>query len=346
MILNNITKESVLKAIEYVKLNGIPLERNSTKFALRYNEADYPPKYIISIANKYANGEELDASEFSGGREVNSFLKKLGFTIVGKNDINSYPVESFSWKVLNKNIAVKKIDKSVLLHAETIIPEKIRFFFSAEEMSPEERHKIMLVYKNKLYSGNIKADKRESKSTKLSWESEFAKVVRGELSDWYKFFENDNITDDIKIPNMYFKKDMKENNKFIVEFIDSKLIYSDITIDDDNEISGNAEGNVKYYYGKRYERDPVNREKAIAIHGTICCVCKFDFEEYYGERGKGYIEIHHVRPLSTLDEEIVINPETDLVPVCSNCHKMIYRYKDRVLEIEELKSMLKILENH
>lgn len=53
------------------------------------------------------------------------------------------------------------------------------------------------------------------------------------------------------------------------------------------------EGNVKYYYGKRYERDLVNDEKAIVIHGTKCCVCGFDFEEIYGQIGKGYIEIHH-----------------------------------------------------
>lgn len=95
------------------------------------------------------------------------------------------------------------------------------------------------------------------------------------------------------------------------------MIYIDIRIDDDNnEGIRNVEGNVKYYYGKWYERDLVNREKAIAIHGTKCCICGFDFEKFYGERGKGYIEIHHRTPLSTLDEEIIINPEADLVPVC------------------------------
>ncbi|WP_353733593.1 hypothetical protein [Rossellomorea vietnamensis] len=34
--------------------------------------------------------------------------------------------------------------------------------------------------------------------------------------------------------------------------------------------------------------------------------------------------MHHVNPLSTLDEAIEIDPETDLVPVCPNCHRMMH----------------------
>jgi 5-methylcytosine-specific restriction enzyme A len=50
--------------------------------------------------------------------------------------------------------------------------------------------------------------------------------------------------------------------------------------------------------------------------------------------------VHHVKPLSTIKEEVEINPETDLVPVCANCHRMIHRRKDDVLTIEELKSIV------
>ncbi|MED3613978.1 hypothetical protein [Bacillus wiedmannii] len=38
-----------------------------------------------------------------------------------------------------------------------------------------------------------------------------------------------------------------------------------------------------------------------------CCVCGFNFEEVYGEREKDFIEIQHIKPLSTLEEAIVIN---------------------------------------
>lgn len=59
-------------------------------------------------------------------------------------------------------------------------------------------------------------------------------------------------------------------------------------------------------------------------------------------RGKRFTEVHHVKPLSTLEEATEINPKEDLVPVCSNCHRMIHRKKDDVLSVEELKGILKV----
>lgn len=339
MIPQNITRESILKVIEEVGLNGIPSERDSIKFVLRYDNKDYPPKYLISIANKYVNAEELPASEFSGGEETNRFLVGLGFEIIKRDEIDLYIIESFSWKVLSSNLAAKEVDKSVFLHHGTGLPKKTRFFFDAEEMKKGEQCEVSLVYKSKTYSGRIEMDKQKSPRTRLFWKTDFASLIRQELPNWYKSFEVGDALNNKQLPNIYFRKDVHKSHTFFVEFIDPDVIYTDIRIDDDESI-GSIEGNVRYYYGKRYERDPINRERAIAIHGTTCCACNFNFEKFYGDRGKGYIEIHHNRPLSTLDEEVIINPETDLVPVCSNCHKMIHRYKDKVLGIEEMKEII------
>jgi len=82
MIPKNITSEHIIKAIEQIRKNGIPKNRKSKKFLLEFNGAYYPPKYVISLANKYANGEILDPSRFSGGKETNDFLRKLGFNII------------------------------------------------------------------------------------------------------------------------------------------------------------------------------------------------------------------------------------------------------------------------
>ena len=68
MIPKNIKREHVIKAIEEIKRNGIPKGRNSKKFLLEFNGEYYPPKYVISLANKYANGEILDPAQFSGGK--------------------------------------------------------------------------------------------------------------------------------------------------------------------------------------------------------------------------------------------------------------------------------------
>ena len=82
MIPKNIKREHVIKAIEEIKRNGIPKGRDSKKFLLKFNGEYYPPKYVISLANKYANGEMLDPAQFSGGKETNDFLRNLGFDII------------------------------------------------------------------------------------------------------------------------------------------------------------------------------------------------------------------------------------------------------------------------
>jgi hypothetical protein len=57
----NITRAHILKALlEIEKMPTIPARRNSKRYFLVHSQKRYPPKLVISIANKYANGEELD----------------------------------------------------------------------------------------------------------------------------------------------------------------------------------------------------------------------------------------------------------------------------------------------
>nr|WP_212029810.1 HNH endonuclease [Metabacillus lacus] len=101
------------------------------------------------------------------------------------------------------------------------------------------------------------------------------------------------------------------------------------------------EGKYIQYYGNKYERSPLNRQRALELHGFTCKVCGFNFEDVYGERGKEYIEVHHVKPLNSLKgEEQYFDPRTDLIPVCSNCHRMIHRRPDKVLSIEEMRKII------
>lgn len=87
----------------------------------------------------------------------------------------------------------------------------------------------------------------------------------------------------------------------------------------------------KYYEGSkrqltvdRYERSGQARQVAISIHGTRCCCCGLEFAEMYGDIGEGFIHIHHIVPLGD-DKERKVDPKTDLVPVCPNCHAMLHR---------------------
>lgn len=86
MIPRNIKKEHILKALGYMKNHGIPSGRNSKKFILEHEGQHFPPKYTISLANKYANGKELESEHFSGGKESNHFLRSLGFKALNISD--------------------------------------------------------------------------------------------------------------------------------------------------------------------------------------------------------------------------------------------------------------------
>jgi hypothetical protein len=102
-----------------------------------------------------------------------------------------------------------------------------------------------------------------------------------------------------------------------------------------------TEGGRKYKFSSFYERNPRLRTEAIKIHGVKCVVCGFDFEITYGQRGVGFIEVHHLKPISRLGQETNIDPKKDMTVLCSNCHRMIHRKKDEILTINQLKKLLK-----
>ena len=70
-----------------------------------------------------------------------------------------------------------------------------------------------------------------------------------------------------------------------------------------------------------------------------CEACNFNFKEFYGERGNGYIECHHLLPVSQMS----LNHKTkldDLCLLCSNCHRMIHK-SIPWLSVQQLKEIIK-----
>ncbi|MEQ6377443.1 HNH endonuclease [Bacillaceae bacterium S4-13-58] len=67
------------------------------------------------------------------------------------------------------------------------------------------------------------------------------------------------------------------------------------------------------------------KERFKQKNGRLYCeVCGFDFELFYGEIGQGFIEGHHIVPVSELKEGDQTKV-SDIVMVCSNCHRMLHR---------------------
>lgn len=96
------------------------------------------------------------------------------------------------------------------------------------------------------------------------------------------------------------------------------------------------EGEVEQVIINKYSRSSLARQECIKKFGSQCCVCGFDFEEHYGELGKGFIHVHHLVPISSIKSLKEVTCD-DLRPVCPNCHAMLHKGK---LSIEGLRKIL------
>ncbi|MGZ5031292.1 MAG: HNH endonuclease [Methylobacter sp.] len=101
-----------------------------------------------------------------------------------------------------------------------------------------------------------------------------------------------------------------------------------------------TEGSKTTVVVNKYERNSGARYKCIKKWGVNCVVCNFNFENIYGDRGAGFIHVHHLVPLSEVGEEYQLDPIKDLRPVCPNCHAMLHRTIPAI-SVEQLIDLLK-----
>lgn len=97
-----------------------------------------------------------------------------------------------------------------------------------------------------------------------------------------------------------------------------------------------TEGAKKAVVVNAYERSPEARRQCLAVHGTTCCICGFDFGAFYGTEFAGFIHVHHLKPLAEIGEEYEVDPVNDLRPVCPNCHAVLH-FGSRCRSVEEVR---------
>jgi hypothetical protein len=105
-----------------------------------------------------------------------------------------------------------------------------------------------------------------------------------------------------------------------------------------------AEGNPVLRTHLERERKSSLRAAALGYwtsrHQRLRCeACGFDFERTYGARGAGFIEFHHIEPLSGKNGKRK-RTARDLVPLCANCHRIIHR-QSPILDLAALRRLLR-----
>ena len=218
----------------------------------------------------------------------------------------------------------------VLETAERIIPHTLNAYFGAHIVSIYD-----LQDKNEVesYRRKIKAEPI-LKGIDIRVEPRYTEVL-----NWYKRFLTQLNTDAIPVPvpGEYMIEEGKERQPVIVAG-GRQLPLTQTTI----FTEGEEDGTITM---EQRRRNMMLREACIEIfrqkHGgrIVCECCGFDFARAYDIQDE-YIEVHHRVPFSQTDGEHPVSAETDLVPLCANCHRMIHHGmggKGKCMTLEELK---------
>lgn len=167
------------------------------------------------------------------------------------------------------------------------------------------------------------------------------------LSDIYEEFEHSGTRP--KIPNYKqtiidtLEKGSEQSKKYdhkgaVFYMIDGKnkghyglVDYNDCNIEfsqDDDEFSEGKVALKKHLVRERnYQLIKKAKNIFLETHGSLYCeICGFNFKKTYGELGEEFIEAHHVKPVSQMNDD-ECTKISDIIMVCSNCHSMLHRKK-------------------
>ena len=173
------------------------------------------------------------------------------------------------------------------------------------------------------------------------------KVDKATLS--FDYFVQNKLISDAPIQGRRTDRDKAPNDSIriflahIVNEFNNETIATDYPDEADLENKSFPEGAKQTVQVNRYERNPEARAKCLEIHGICCEICKMSFAETYGTFAKDFIHVHHITPLHQISENYEVNPETDLMPVCPNCHAMLHRQENGIpITVERLKLLYEV----
>nr|WP_315491067.1 HNH endonuclease [uncultured Rhodoferax sp.] len=134
---------------------------------------------------------------------------------------------------------------------------------------------------------------------------------------------------------------LAEVARFIRQGIGEHKIDVDLSGPDEPGIEEAEEGKVATRIHRYRERDrrlvAEAKTRAQKQYGRLfCAACGFDFLKQYGEVGANLIDVHHTKPVHTLEpgEKTKV---IDLVLLCSNCHRVVHSRR-KWLTVEQVKA--------
>lgn len=218
---------------------------------------------------------------------------------------------------------------------ETKLPEFIRAYFDQSFGDAYEPYSTDLlgIYRQKLNSHSSEASKRNAEcggkySTALKYYKGFleSKLFKGKIK--IRRMANEIIS------SAHVKGgEVVRNRELQVE--------DPLCPIEAEDIRSYTEGALQQVSITRHERNAKLRQACLKHYGAVCQICGMDFGKTYGHIGTGFIEVHHIVPISTQEGEHNVDPIIDMIPLCSNCHSMIHRGANgSVLTPDQLRELI------
>lgn len=300
--------------MEELSLDNLKKEFNyNPQWPKGYETTDEMIKYIEK------NLQSRKMIKISNQEDIKNFWKELKVYLEQKinfSKILKIEKPNQNWMDINLLPANDNKEAHIVLR---IVKEKFKIEYYIEHNKTFFKYLVFRKKEIELGNSYIWDECFECKCSKIYKEKDFSEF--NNLSKVYKW---------------YFKEIMDIYNIFpyyLREFFKEEL--------EEKSEEEYLEGKRKEQKIMRIERSSSAREKCIEIKGTTCQICGMNFEKKYGEVGKNFIEVYHIKPINEVDEEYIVDPK-DLIPVCSNCHSMLHRnINGKKLSVEELVKLIK-----
>jgi 5-methylcytosine-specific restriction protein A len=314
---------------------------DSTRYDLLVEGRRYPPKAIVGLAARYVTGQALTPEDFSGGEGSSCFrlLRRLGFEIVPKPGVAAAPTEfqvgaTYSRADIYRILGVLPDEQGGDWDTGYHRHKDEWFIFCTVGQPGRTGHD----YPNR-FEGNdlIWTGKTGSRRNHPSIQS----MISDELPVhvFFRLADRESFSY-AGIAHAGWIAEDRVPVEIRWRFDDASQPRPERPPEEVPEADTYIEGAKQQITVNAYERNPAARRRCLEHHGTTCVVCGFNFETMYGDLGKGFIHVHHLRPLGEVRQEYDLDPIADLCPVCPNCHAMIHA-RPVALGVEELRSLIR-----
>jgi len=272
-------REVFLKRYEFGKARSYSIERNGHL---------YDSKVIAGAAHGFVSPdlEPMKPEDFSGGeRTVARVLRQLGFSVINMEPRNPVWVRDELILALDFYLRFRDRlpDKASVEIAElsaqiNALGQRLGLTGGVTFLNPNGVYMKLMNFR--------RFDPNYTDSGRVGLQ----RGGKGEELIWAEFASNPNRLESV-----------------------AAAIRSGLHGDDVPDIGGISEPDIaeaeegrlltRLHRGRERNRKLINRKKAAfaKVHGHVFCeACGFNFQERYGERGTGFIECHHIKPIHTL----------------------------------------------